>query len=56
MTILMETVRHTPFTWVGLLVMQIFAKGYGACIICGDTMWEASSTKQRQGAAREVSC
>ena len=56
MTILMETVQHTPFTWVRLFVMQIFAKGYGVCIICGDTMWEASSTKQRQGAAREASC
>ena len=56
MTILMDTVQHTPFTWVRLFVMHIFSKGYGVCISYGDTMWEASSTKQRQGAAREASC
>ena len=47
MTILMDTVQHTPFTWVRLFVMHIFSKGYGVCISYGDTMWEASSTKQR---------
>ena len=56
MTILMDTVQHTPFTRVRLFVMQILAKGYGVCITFGDTMWEASSTKRRQGAAREASC